>query len=58
MPATSASLQPGPAKDGSWEAYGIHGDQLGAEEYARAVADVQRRVANLWALQADAQDAA
>ncbi len=48
----AASAQSEGAKDGSWERHGIHGDALHDEEYAKAVADLRRRVANLWTVTA------
>ncbi len=52
----AASVQPDGAKDGAWERHGIHGDALQDEEYAKAVADLRRRVANLWTVTAPAAD--
>jgi hypothetical protein len=52
LPAEMRSPLPPPAHDGGWERYGIHGHALEAAEYAKARADIARRVAQLAPAQA------
>jgi len=44
LPLTIDSNVPAAARDGSWEAFGLHGEALEAEEHQRARADLVRRV--------------
>jgi hypothetical protein len=45
LPEEPATVLPPAARDGSWEAFGIHGAALEAEQYRRALASLTRRVA-------------
>lgn len=47
VPMAVDSGLPEAAKDGSWEAWGIHGSTLEAEEYAKARAGVVKRVSRM-----------
>jgi hypothetical protein len=44
LPERMRSPLPDGARDASWERYGVHGDALEAEEYARACGVLRRRV--------------
>jgi hypothetical protein len=44
LPGRMRSPLPDAAKGGAWEQWGIHGEELEAEEYAKARAHVVRRV--------------
>jgi hypothetical protein len=44
LPKQMDSDRPGPAADGGWECWGIHGHRLEADEYAAALAHVAQRV--------------
>jgi hypothetical protein len=45
LPETMTSPLPEGAKDGSWEAFGIHGHALEAEEYAKTTSAIRAKLA-------------
>ncbi|HUB06070.1 MAG TPA: ferritin-like domain-containing protein [Myxococcales bacterium] len=54
LPQTLESDQPPAARQGAWVRYGIHGDEVEAEAYARTRAAVVRRLEGLLAVEAPA----
>jgi hypothetical protein len=44
LPAAPPARRPSPASGGDWETFGIHGDRLEADEYARMTHDLLRQL--------------
>lgn len=52
LPSQMRSAIPGPARDGAWERYGVHGEALEAEEFSKARVELTKRVQSLTARRA------